>query len=348
MTRRVFLKWISSLFLSASGIVSVIKWFVGYQSADESKLSYRSRSQRASSGGQPAGPGNLLFSAFLLSDPHISEFDPSTSDKFKGALNDITTLGSKIDSIILGGDLTDYGREKEYKRLRSLLDGYKLPPLFANMGNHDYYDIWINGKGSFAKDTLPNGKTDAQSRSRFMKFLNYSTPYHDVWLNGVHLILLSQETYLQENKDVEEGAWYSDKQLAWLRQKMNEHANDEPALIIIHQPMPAEETDGGTHRVIRANELRDILEPYSNVFIFSGHTHEEFNTEHTFQQQRNLNCFHNSAVCRVRSANGDATHSQGMYIQVYEREIHVRGREFTTKSWVAGADWKLPIKVNQR
>ncbi|WP_010276192.1 metallophosphoesterase family protein [Paenibacillus senegalensis] len=347
MTRRFFLKWLSSLFLSASGIVSVIKWFVGKQTVEENQLTYRSRVQRVTP--QTAdGAGKLLFAAYLLSDPHISEFDLSTSDKFRGALNDISTAGNKVDAIILGGDLTDYGREKEYNRLKNLLNEFKLPPLFANMGNHDYYDIWINSKGSFARDTLPNGKTDAQSRARFMKFMNYSTPYHDVWINGVHLILLSQETYLQENREVGEGAWYSDKQLTWLRQKMSEHANDEPAIIIIHQPMPGENSEGGTHSVIRANELRDILEPYSNVFIFSGHTHQEINLDSTYIRQRNLNCFHNSAVCRVLTPNGVSNHSQGMYIEVYENELRVRGREFTTKSWVTGADWKLPINRHQR
>ncbi|MBU7319643.1 metallophosphoesterase [Paenibacillus sp. SM 69] len=92
---------------------------------------------------------------------------------------------------MLGGDLTDFGRTIEYKRLKAIMDAYKLPPVYANMGNHDYYDICLTSEGAFSTETMPNGKTDAMSRERFPKFFGYEKPYFDVWANDVHLILLS-------------------------------------------------------------------------------------------------------------------------------------------------------------
>ncbi|MFB0844389.1 hypothetical protein [Paenibacillus oleatilyticus] len=50
------------------------------------------------------------------------------------ALKDICSFESDVDAIMLGGDLTDFGRTIEYKRLKAIMDAYKLPPVYANMG----------------------------------------------------------------------------------------------------------------------------------------------------------------------------------------------------------------------
>ncbi|UUZ86642.1 metallophosphoesterase [Paenibacillus sp. P26] len=158
------------------------------------------------------------LSFFLLSDLHISVGESSMTDKLHSALKDITDFESKVDAIVLGGDLTDFGRESDYRSLQRVLDQYKLPPTYGNMGNHDYYDIWLNEKGAFSTETVPNGKTDAMSRERFQKFIGYEgRPYHDEWMQGVHLIMLSQESYVEERPEVGEGAWYSDEQTRLVR-----------------------------------------------------------------------------------------------------------------------------------
>ncbi|GIP34978.1 hypothetical protein J2TS4_41880 [Paenibacillus sp. J2TS4] len=344
MSRRHFLKMLFSVFILVfGGFWSFLRRLFGM--TEEPEPDEPDQVVAAGERTEQERTGQLLFSMFLLSDLHISLYDTTTSDKLKATLDDITQLNPNADAVVMGGDLTDYGREGEYKLLWSLLDSYDLPKLHANMGNHDYYDIWINDKGGFATDTMPNGKTDAQSRERFQQYMNYDKPYADEWINGIHLIMLSQEAYLQEREEVGEGAWYSDEQLNWLQNKMAEHTDGEPALIMIHQPLPAVGSDGGTHRLIRANEFREILKPYRNVFVFSGHTHRDFYTDNHYATQENIHWFSNSAVGRLRpSAPSTDSHAQGMYIQVYEKEIHVRGREFTTRQWIDVAEWRVPME----
>lgn len=121
-----------------------------------------------------------LLSFFLLSDLHISVGESSMTDKLLLALKDITDFESKVDTIVLGGDLTDFGRESDYRLLRRTMDQYSLPPVYGNMGNHDYYDVWLDKNGGFSTETAPNGKTDAMSRQRFMSFIGYDdVPYRD-------------------------------------------------------------------------------------------------------------------------------------------------------------------------
>lgn len=307
---------------------------------------------------EPAAPDaaepasqELLLSFFLLSDLHISAGESSMSDRLHAALKDIVNFESNVDTIVLGGDLTDFGRDVDYKLLRKILDQYKLPKLYANMGNHDYYDIWLTKQGAFSTDTVPNGKTDAMSRERFQKFIGYADrPYYEEWVQGVHLIMLSQECYVEERPEVGEGAWYSDEQLAWLEETMKSHADGQPAIVFIHQPLPEPGADGGTHRLIRAKRFRAILEPYANVFVLSGHTHRNFRTESHYNSQNSFHWFNNASVGRTRSAKpGDSSLiAQGMYVQVYGHQVVVRGREFSDRSWIESAEWTIPLAVPAR
>lgn len=282
--------------------------------------------------------GSLLLSVFLFSDMHISVSENDMSRKLRLALNDVTSMKEKTEAIIFGGDLTDFGRDSDYKLLRSILNEYKLPPLYGNMGNHDYYDIWLNRNGAFSTETMPNGKTDEMARKRFRDFFKQEKHYGDVWLNGVHLILVSQDLYVQEKSDVGEGAWYTDEQLSWLKKTMEPHADGSPALVFIHQPLPAVGTDGATHRLIRANDFRAILKPYPNVFVFSGHTHQDLTTGNHYNKE-SFHWFVNASVGRTRGGSK----AQGMNIQVYEGAVVVKGREFSDQTWIDAADWDIPL-----
>lgn len=295
---------------------------------------------------EAALPTDRLISFFLLSDLHISVSEPSMTDRLHMALNDISRWEHPLDTIILGGDLTDFGRDSDYELLKSIFDQYTLPKLYANMGNHDYYDIWLDHEGQFSTETMPNGKTDAMSRERFQSFIGYTDkPYTDVWINGAHLILVSQESYVQEKGDVGEGAWYSDEQLDWLKETMKAHGDGTPAIVFIHQPLPDPGTDGGTHRLIRAKAFREILAPYSNVFVLSGHTHRNFLNENHYNTQNTFHWFNNASVGRTRSVQPGQTAPdvQGLYVEVYGHQVVLKARDFVNRSWIESAQWAIPL-----
>jgi 3',5'-cyclic AMP phosphodiesterase CpdA len=287
-----------------------------------------------------------VLSFFLLSDLHISAGESVMTERLHLALKDITSWETPLDAVVLGGDLTDFGRPVDYRLLKDILNNYTLPQLYANMGNHDYYDIWLTTNGEFSTETVPNGKTDAMARERFITFMSYytKTPYIDVWVKDVHLIMMSQEAYVQERPEVGEGAWYSDEQLEWLRNIMKVHEDGRPAFVFIHQPLPAPGTDGGSHRLIRAKEFRAILEPYKNVFVMSGHSHRNFVGENHYNWENSFHWFNNASVGRTRAAQGGQSNpAQGFYVEVYPHQVLLRGREFSNRSWIDGAEWKIPL-----
>jgi len=288
----------------------------------------------------------LQVSLFLLSDLHINADHQGIADKLHAALQDIVSFDPVPDAIVLGGDLVDGGRERDYQKLREILSRYRLPPLYGLMGNHEYYDVWYGPDGTWSSDTMPNGKTDAQARERFIRFMGYpDRPYHDVWIGDVHLIMLSQEVYMQEVPWVGEGAWYTDEQMQWLREVMKPHADGRLALVFVHQPLPPPDRNGYSHELMRAREFRSILAPYPNVIVFSGHNHIHLETPGRYVQDSAFHWFQNGSVGKSRKEGASVSDpSQGLYIQVYPDRVVVRGREFSNRTWVPGAEWTVWLR----
>lgn len=357
MSRRSFLKWLLLLAASLIGLSAAFaQWFKKTMLPNENAAPVEptpAATQDSSPAPAPTSAADdvPLFSYFILSDVHITLGEASTTTaKMKLAMEDIKHFKEgKVEAIFLTGDMTDSGTEDEYQVLRGILDRYKLPPVHANMGNHDYYTIWINENHAWEQELMPNGKSDSVSREQFKSFFGYKNVYHEFTGNGFTVLLLSQEAYVQEKPEVGEGAWYSDEQMAWLKERLAAvYKPGKPVFVMTHQPLPAAGNDGRTHQLIRAKEFREILRPYKNVFVFCGHRHQDFQngTQHYFKES--FHYFHNSSVGRPSNRNfqpaGQGGKSQGLYVQVYKNKVVLRGREFSDRSFIPEANWTIDLE----
>ncbi|WP_311198762.1 metallophosphoesterase family protein [Paenibacillus hexagrammi] len=344
-----WLLFIGALLIGASAYFSqkVKKTFLSGSQVDPSTAAADPEPSSTAESTEMPQTGPLL-SYFILSDLHVSVGDPQTKSKLRQALDDITHFDSPVDAIIMTGDLTDTGTERDYKELHTIVNEYKLPPVHANMGNHDYYTIWINQDNSWDQKAVPNGKTDALSREQFMKFFGYSKPYNEYKVKNHTMLLLSQEAYVQEKPEVGEGAWYSDDQLAWFKASLKaNYVPGRPLFVMTHQPLPVGDTNGATHQLIRAREFRAALKPYKNVFVFCGHRHMDFQNGVAHYVQETFHYFHNSSVGRPlnKAYQQEVKHkSQGLYVQVYADKVVLRGREFSNRTYTAEADWTIELQ----
>jgi 3',5'-cyclic-AMP phosphodiesterase len=350
MNRRGFLKWL--LALTAGAAVVGAGFFTRWKpdSGDDSQAgtSPQTAPDPATPEPQPAVPGGPLLSFFILSDLHVNSGFAYPSEHLEKAFDEITgPFVKQTDCIVITGDVTESGTDKDYKELRSVLSKYKLPPYYANMGNHDYYRVWIDSSGNWNQKGFPNGRTDEQSKQAFLDFFKLEKPYYDIRVKDHLIIMLSQEIYQQTRSDVGEGAWYSDEQLEWLSSKLAENKGGKPVFIMIHQPLPAAGQDGGSHRLIRAKRFREILKPYANVFVFSGHGHQDFQNGTEHYMKESFHWFVNSSTGRVLNAKYEHERkdaAQGLYVQVFEDRVELKGREFSTGEWIKEADWKVKLQ----
>ncbi|TBL75303.1 metallophosphoesterase family protein [Paenibacillus thalictri] len=351
MSRRQFIKLLlTMLTLAVAAVSGLWKWFASGIEAHEQPKSPGAGESRGAEANiestQAPVQTEPLLSFMIMSDTHINGGLSEQSDKLRKALDDVISFEPKVEALLITGDITDSGSESDYREYNKVMKGYKhLPPLHVNMGNHDYYNIWIDKHGQWNKDAMPNGHSDEKSRTTFMAQFGMDQVYHDFRVNGCHIIMLSQETYVQERPEVGEGAYYSDTQLAWFKQKMEEHRDGSPVFVMIHQPLPAMGQDGGSHSLIRAKEFRSILQPYKNVFVFSGHRHQDFRGGQHYTPE-SFHWFHNASVGRTRSVQpAISITSQGLYVQVYQDKVVLRGREFMDRTWIKEADWSIPLQA---
>ncbi|GAA3409644.1 metallophosphoesterase family protein [Paenibacillus hodogayensis] len=351
MSRRQFIKWLLSLAALCAATFAGWRFWLRREPAgtsepnDSGTAVAPSGSSEGSERPAPLADGSLL-GVMILSDTHVNSGFEEQSDKLRKALDDTSRFDSRIDALLITGDITDAGTDADYREYANVMKAYKkLPAVHANMGNHDYYGIWIDKDGQWSKDSMPNGKSDEHSRRAFMSQFGLERTYHDFYVNGFHFIMLSQEAYVQEKPEVGEGAWYSDEQLAWFKKALEPHKDGSPVFVMIHQPLPAIGQDGGSHQLIRAQAFRSLLKPYANVFVFSGHRHQNFRSGEHYSKET-FHWFQNASVGRTRPVQqGDNTPTaQGLYVQVYADKVVLRAREFMDRTWIAEGSWTIPLK----
>lgn len=107
-------------------------------------------------------------------------------------------------------------------------------------------------------------------------------------------------------------------------------------------------------------KLRSIIEKYDNLFFFSGHSHWSFESESPYMVNKgNPSYFNTGAVGYLWEGEGGG-HSynngnyengggQGLYVEVYEDQVHIKGRQFeasdkTSKYWFSNYQVVVPIK----
>ncbi|GIP40864.1 hypothetical protein J31TS4_41440 [Paenibacillus sp. J31TS4] len=351
MTRRAFLKWL----LASLAVFAGAGWWLrsklgaGGWTADPAAAAAEKPPMLPApgiTGERTPAPGEPLLTLLLLSDLHINPDLPEHSKHLKQAFTDSETMPNKPDAVILTGDLTDYGRPRDYRELQNVLAGFRLPPVYANMGNHDYYNVWIDESGNFNREAMPNGKTDVQSREAFQTFMRQEKPYREAVVNGYTVLLLSQEVYQQAKPEVGEGAWYSDEQMNWFRERVEAQQDGKPVFVMIHQPLPPAGQNGGSHQLMRAVEFRQIVKNHPNVFVFCGHRHQDFTNGTAHYVKETFHLFHNSAVSRVLNRNYDNQRpekAQGMYVYVYADRVVLKGRAFDASSWIEEANWTVKL-----
>ena len=272
--------------------------------------------------------GELIYSFNVLSDIHAYKMDPTDpyTSHFINALKQVEDLNPNSVGIYTVGDNTGNGKDFEYDVLNDLLAKYKKSqaPIYYAMGNHDYmyYETFEEGLNLFKSK------------------LNMSKHYYSFDVNGSKIIMLSSETTSIYGS-------MSQTQLDWLEKELKNSAANKPVFIIIHQPL--KNTVAGSLIDLDPNQsssgfidgsgakLRKILKSYPNAFVFSGHSHwtmdsykstnPGFGHDATF-----INC---SSVAAPEDGSGTLASSQGVFVEVYDNYVVIRGRDFVRNAWIS-------------
>ena len=282
---------------------------------------------------------NLSF--FALSDTHVEVegSDTKTYEGLEDALSDIIEINPDNSALVIPGDLTNNGLEREYEAVYGLIDKYSQvgQPMLA-MGNHDVRWLCSSGDRNPASPTVPTCKPGTSPfDSRYLKFnqkymgdVPEGQLYFDQWIGGYHFITLNTE------KDLKDQAYLSEEQLQWLDDTLAENADvNKPIFVSIHQSFSDSTYQPGNsdaHIGEQEYDLKDVLKKYPQVVVMTGHTHPSMESTDVY------NKYYGHIVeipgLYYNGGTGDTKGRIGYQVNVFDDHIQFRLRDFEKDVWL--------------
>jgi len=266
-------------------------------------------------------PQNLKLQFSVAADVHMETYTLFRFRDFARTLQDMGAAKQKQNALVLVGDNTMNGQPTEYIMLYGLLSQYnKAANLLVAMGNHDL------NMGAYATPT---------AIARHALFLRSYTgqvidkPYYSKMINGCIFIVLGDEDPFEDCT-----ATISRAQLDWLATTLEATAKEKPVFIFLHQQLI--HSFGGWGSVgEQSEEIRRIIEGYSNVFFFNGHLHRPYEVKE----------IDGVTYINLPTLLSGGTNGIGCQVEAYEDKVLLRARNYITGEWLDEAEILLDPAV---
>lgn len=254
---------------------------------------------------------------------------------FKDAINDFYKINPHMDALVLNGDTVDQGKDEQYDEIKKVIskNSGKLPDtIIKNLGNHEFYNYDEDSNSQEAIEDFTH---------KYLEFSGTEKVYHDTWLKGYHFISLGSDNITSGDLGSTQAS-LSDEQLSWLRETLKEnYVEGKPIFVFLHQPISINFFGGQWYGVKQGDKLKEILNDYPEVFIFSSHTHKQFNDDY-IQENMPYTMVHTGAVGYTfiedaDSENGrerDSSANNVLYVEVNGNEVTLNGRDVKNHRWV--------------
>ncbi len=282
---------------------------------------------------------------WIISDTHIDQdVNHVHNQHFAGLLKDISRIDGDAMSLIVNGDMTNRGRDKDFANFQAIYDAATgVPPMVLSMGNHEYYNgsyEYVNSK-FYELAKYPDGS-----------FVNKM--HFDYWQGGYHFIFLGTDAWPQNNTH----AVLNEATLNWLDAKLDENKESgKPKFLFLHQPLyntVAGSRPGEDYSGVEASaetRLREILSDHPEVMMFNGHTHWTMNAEANMYEgtaELPTRIFNTSSAgylwTTYDNASGDYLYgSEGYYVRVFGGTLYVMGYDFVNDQWISAAQYCVQL-----
>lgn len=272
----------------------------------------------------------------VVSDVHIKNSGTDDTFRWKRAIEQFNTLAPKQDAFVIVGDFTDSGSTQQYDRFMQVYNqnANKDAVRMNSLGNHDYW----------------NGLSVEGAQKRFLEKTGMESIYYHKVVKGYHFLVMSPE-------DGTTHGYYSDKQINWLKEEVAKAKNDDPEkpiFVFLHQHI--KETVYGSHEwgTKDSAKINAVLKDYPQAITFSGHSHYPLDDPRSIHQ-KDFTSVGTSSVSYMEVEGGKVQGnippgagdlSQGLLVEVDDKEVTINRRDFHTNSWT-GEPWKVQLPAKK-
>lgn len=227
----------------------------------------------------------------VTSDVHIATGTEKSATAFANAVNQITVYAndptrnegySGLDAVAIAGDITNNGTLEEFTAAKSVFDSALLEgtELIIAMGNHDY------GNGLQDGERYTDVTIAEAYRENFESVFGVGAA-QDVVIGGYHFVTVDCLGKSPDNSRY--GHDYSEESVAWVEETLASANTDPHKPIFVFQHIGNYQTVVGTgadtYGSNSSEALTEVESQYSNLFVFSGHTHFQINDECSIYQK---------------------------------------------------------------
>lgn len=288
-------------------------------------------------GGLAVNMGTKQYSFGAISDVHLG-YNTSEED-FARALTYFSNE-EKVSFVGISGDLTAEATDEQYQLYKDIVEQYATIPVYEITGNHDTESYRGSNVSSFISEYIGN------------------PIYYSFEHGGDLFIMLGIE---QEKR----GAMLPEGSMQWLYETL-ESNRDKRCFIFVHPYINNSSGDpsdlyGFDMWAYEEEEMfMSLLDHYSNVTLFHGHSHIEFALQNVAPETNidtahGYNSIHIPSISVPRTGeigSGESVmfnylteESEGYVVDVYQNGIILRGRDFVGEKFLPIAHYKLSTPV---
>lgn len=274
--------------------------------------------------------GEKLYSFGAVADIHL-QYDTALSD-FQRALTYFNET-EDVDFTCICGDLTVNGTDAELTAYKNAVDSYSPDTqVYAVFGNHDTYQGLYNNTSKYTG--FPLNFTFAKGDDVFIMVGNISGYSGNV------------------------GTLFTKETLQWLYEQLEENRNKR-CFLFQHILSSKGSGDGYNiypHTKLSGNEAKvfeSLLTHYKNVVWFHGHSHMKFSLQEgseiaNYDNVFGIHSIHIPSLAVPRKVNSSVSGyetvyegSEGYVVDIYEKGVHLRGRDFVKAQFLPIASYWL-------
>ncbi len=307
----------------------------------------------------------------VISDEHVTNTSSAFYRRTKKSFEDIKEISPDSQVIVSNGDMVDEGKKANYEAFSNAYNsvyGSSSQEVLYGLGNHEFmYHSESSDYSSVSSAELNNRYS---SRLELWKeYTGNESAYFSKVINGSYFIFLGT-TAMPNTLDgnTKADCTLGEKQLAWFNETMEKAGKtNKPIYLFSHGSLRNTVSGSLTslnqtwygYSVNEEYKIRNIIKNYPQTLFFSSHSHWSFESQSPYVINDDYPSFFNTAsVGYLWQGNGSGEHyqkgdyenggGQGLFLEVYEDQIHIKGRQFeasdkTSKYWYSGYQVVLPM-----
>ncbi len=310
-----------------------------------------------------------LYTFSILSDIHVAANSAAQQTNLANALHYVKN-STQSSAIVTVGDNVDNGTPGAWNAFNSIRSSYisSSLPMYSAIGNHEFKDANGTSSSTAALDSeyLTRFKNNAVSGVPGMTSVN--TVYYSFELNGCKFIMLGSEGQSTLSAGMpREHAYITQTQINWFQNEVNAaKAADpnKPVFVFLHQPLKntvsgslearnpvIQDWWGIAESTAAEAQIRSIIENNTNILLFTGHTHWEFNSLSPvlYDSSKSSAYINAASVGYLWNDNNIDEYSidgsQGYIVEIHSGFLYLRGRDFAKNAWSLSAQYIIPLQT---